>query len=396
MNRVITISLNGNAYQLEEAGCESLRIYLDQAENRLCDNPDKAEIMSDLEQAIAEKCGRYLNPQKTVVAASEIERILKDMGPVDPPADGTEAGASANRTGAEAGAQQTHKRLYQISEGAMISGVCNGFAAYFNIDVTIVRIMFVVLALLTGGLWILAYVVMMFVIPFANTSEEHAAARGLPFNAREVIERAKKQYEEFRGKHEGRQQHSNWRGEWRQQRRAWRQRQRELRRQWRGAWGMHSHWTQPEAQGSTSYATRVVAGLLTPVLGILSAAMFVGWLIALVSLASTGAILGWNLPAGIPLWAALIIVTIAYSALARPIRAAKYASFSATGGQYRGWYGFGYALVRLGFIALLFWSAYHYIPAIHALFDSLPHVGNHVEHSAAASVSYFLPTASVS
>jgi phage shock protein PspC (stress-responsive transcriptional regulator) len=394
MNRVITISLNGNAYQLEESGYEALRAYLAQAENRLRDNPDKSEIMSDLEQAIAEKCSRYLNPQKSVVAGSEIERILKDMGPVDPPSDSADAGASTSgATGPTPGGESTHKRLYQISEGAMISGVCNGFAAYFNVDVTIVRIIFVVLALLTGGGWILAYVVMMFVIPFANTSEERAAAHGLPFNARELIERAKKQYEEFRAKHDWRQQRSHWRGEWREQRRTWRQQQREWRRHWRHDWDMRTRWAPPETPRPTSYAARVVAGVLVPVFGILSAAMFVAWLIALVSLASTGTILGWPLPIGIPLWAAFIIVTIAYGAISAPLRAAKYASYSIAGGQSPIWYGFGDALVRLAFIALFIWIAYHYIPAIHALIDGLPHFGNEVAHQTTAMVSYFFPTA---
>jgi phage shock protein PspC (stress-responsive transcriptional regulator) len=56
------------------------------------------------------------------------------------------------------GAGTAPKRLYQIREGAMLSGVCMGIAAYLNIDVTVVRIVFVLLTLLTGGIWILVYI----------------------------------------------------------------------------------------------------------------------------------------------------------------------------------------------------------------------------------------------
>ena len=38
------------------------------------------------------------------------------------------------------------KRLYQIREGAIVSGVANGLAAYFNVDPTIVRVAWVVAA----------------------------------------------------------------------------------------------------------------------------------------------------------------------------------------------------------------------------------------------------------
>ena len=45
MNKVIIINLNGNAYQLDETGYEALRAYLDDAAQRLRDNPDRAEIL---------------------------------------------------------------------------------------------------------------------------------------------------------------------------------------------------------------------------------------------------------------------------------------------------------------------------------------------------------------
>ncbi len=41
--------------------------------------------MADLEQAIAEKCGRYLGASKNVVTVAEIETIIAEMGPVESP-----------------------------------------------------------------------------------------------------------------------------------------------------------------------------------------------------------------------------------------------------------------------------------------------------------------------
>jgi hypothetical protein len=83
MHKVIVINLNGHAYQVDEIGHDALRAYLDRAEAQLRGNPDLAEIMADLEQAIGEKCQRFLNPHKTVVSAAEVEQILAEMGPVD-------------------------------------------------------------------------------------------------------------------------------------------------------------------------------------------------------------------------------------------------------------------------------------------------------------------------
>ncbi len=83
MNKVITINLNGNAYPLEENGYEALRTYLDTAARRLEGNPDKAEIIADIEQAIADKFRAVLGANKTVVVTAEVEQIIAEMGPVE-------------------------------------------------------------------------------------------------------------------------------------------------------------------------------------------------------------------------------------------------------------------------------------------------------------------------
>src|SRR6188474_827985 len=145
MQRVISINLNGNAYQLDEVAYNALFAYLDGAETQLQDNPDRAEIMADLEQAVAEKCSTYLGPHKTVITAAEVDRIIAQLGPVDAGAEKTASGSGANAGGKARTDAQGPRRLYRIPEGAMIGGVCNGLAAYFVVDVTLVRIIFVLL-----------------------------------------------------------------------------------------------------------------------------------------------------------------------------------------------------------------------------------------------------------
>src|SRR5581483_8176711 len=58
--------------------------------------PDQREILADLEQAIADKCGRYLGPHKNVVASEEVAEVLREMGPVDGGAEASAVGGSAN------------------------------------------------------------------------------------------------------------------------------------------------------------------------------------------------------------------------------------------------------------------------------------------------------------
>ncbi len=83
------------------------------------------------------------------MTAAEAEQAIREMGPVE--------GTAPENAAPAAGAAP--KRLYRIAEGAKVAGVATGLAAYFDIDVTLIRVLFVVLTILTGGIWVaLAYI----------------------------------------------------------------------------------------------------------------------------------------------------------------------------------------------------------------------------------------------
>lgn len=56
------------------------------------------------------------------------------------------------------------KRLYWSKKDRMICGVCGGIANYFNIDPTLVRLAFVLIAMGAGS-GILAYIIAAIIIP---------------------------------------------------------------------------------------------------------------------------------------------------------------------------------------------------------------------------------------
>ena len=74
------------------------------------------------------------------------------------------------------------KKLYLDVENRKIGGVCSGLAAYFDIDVTLVRIIF--FALLLGasfGFWL--YLIIWIVAPKAVTPAQKCEMRGIEANA---------------------------------------------------------------------------------------------------------------------------------------------------------------------------------------------------------------------
>lgn len=345
MERVVTINLNGNAYQLEEPAYDGLRAYLARAEAALSANPDKTEIIRDLEQAIGDKCASRLGPGKTVINAAEMTRVLEEMGPVE--GDAAEA-PSRPESGAYEGPR---RRLYRIKDGANIAGVATGMAAFFDIDVNIIRLLWIVTAVFTSGAAIIAYIAMMFLVPSAQTSEEWAAAHGAPFNAQEVIDRAKREY----------------RSATETASRAWRRERRNWNRYWRsstnGDWGFTPQQAQftPAPAEPVGYATRMFAGLFAFLFSIITAALLIVFLLVFFALLGTGSVLGWTPPAGVPLWLVIVVACIAYAALSAPFSAMRRSSFATLSGRHdqSGWAD---GLATLAITAMALWLGWLFWP----------------------------------
>lgn len=414
MRKVITISLNGNAYQVEEGGYDALHAYLEGARVKLRDDPGCSEIVADLEQAVAEKCNHFLSSRKTVITSEEIAQVLREMGPVvgessaAPGASGTAgttggsgAGGAADASAesasdgigknSSAGDGAAPKRLYRIHEGAVIGGVCTGLAAFLGADVAIVRIIFVALGLLTWGGAALVYIILMFAIPRASTSEDHAAAHGLPFTAEQLVEQAKRQYESFKNK-----------TDWKQWQRHERARQRQWRREWRRGskamrdfmhpgpgpqWG--PNWqTPPPNASAASYVARVVAGIFIPIFAIIHAVLLVALIVAIAQFATSGTVFGWLLPPGIPVWFGILLLVIVYGVIAGPMRAAYHSIYTTHSPTANAWFAVWGGILWLGFVAVFCWLAYTYWPDVQQFIQYLAEtIGQHRRHVPAGSIN---------
>lgn len=73
-----------------------------------------------------------------------------------------------------------NERLYRSRHDRMIAGVAGGLAEIWDVDPSIVRIVWVVLAFLTGGLALLVYIVMAIVVPDEDDLEPWETAAPPP------------------------------------------------------------------------------------------------------------------------------------------------------------------------------------------------------------------------
>ncbi|HKD96073.1 MAG TPA: PspC domain-containing protein [Micromonosporaceae bacterium] len=67
-----------------------------------------------------------------------------------------------------------YRQIYRSRYDRKIAGVCGGIAEYFRVDATLVRLAAVVLAIVSGGTAILAYIVAMILMPDTQTAPAQA------------------------------------------------------------------------------------------------------------------------------------------------------------------------------------------------------------------------------
>ncbi len=162
MDKTISIRLRGHVgqFRLEENAYERLSRYLDRAATRLEDDPDRDEVLGDLERSVGDKLAALPGSDDRLITVTDIDGVLEAIGAVD---------TGRDPVAGEASAPTGPRRLKRVREGQQIAGVCTGLAAYSEIDVDWIRTLFVLGTLVTAGILGLVYIAMAFILPVAAT-----------------------------------------------------------------------------------------------------------------------------------------------------------------------------------------------------------------------------------
>lgn len=188
MKKVINVSLGGRSFTLNEDAYNRLQSYLEHFRARLTvAEYQKTEVMEEIEGRIAELFFQEVGGDGTrVVTLEMVEKMASALGMPDGSAEG-------GFTGQAAFAQDAPRKLYRDMDNKSVAGVCSGLAQYFDIDVTLVRIVMLV-ALICGsaGFWI--YVILWIAVPKADTPAKKCELRGIPPTAENMSRFARETY----------------------------------------------------------------------------------------------------------------------------------------------------------------------------------------------------------
>ena len=193
MDKTHNISLGGFSFIIENGAASQLSAYLTKVRQYLGQSADTDEILTDVEQRMAELLKARMQHTE-VVTSSDIDYLIQVMGKPEQYVQDDEE--LTFEKSAPVLPLRSRKLYRDISKGS-IGGVLSGLSYYFHIDVTLLRIIYMLPILLNIGILsftfngsamslstfsILLYVVLWLVIPPAKTTAEKLEMKGLEVN----------------------------------------------------------------------------------------------------------------------------------------------------------------------------------------------------------------------
>jgi phage shock protein PspC (stress-responsive transcriptional regulator) len=176
MKKTLTINLAGMVFHIDDDAFETLKNYLDRVKSELRSVDGGNEIYEDVEARISELFAEKLTNNKQVITQKEVDDIIRTMGQPGDISGNSESSRYESET-----YKKRYRRMYRDPDNCIIGGVCGGLAAYWRVDPTIVRIIFILLAIF-GMAGVIIYLILWVVLPEAHTVAQKLEMRGESVN----------------------------------------------------------------------------------------------------------------------------------------------------------------------------------------------------------------------
>jgi phage shock protein PspC (stress-responsive transcriptional regulator) len=176
MKQVININFQGSIIPIEVTAYDMLKNYIDSLSNHFANEEGKEEIINDIESRVAELFQERLKRGANCIIDTDVEAIMTSIGrPSDLGANETNASASTQKEETKTDGNNTYnystkRKLFRDENHKLVGGVCSGIANYFDIDIVVVRIIFLIL-LFSFGVGFIPYIILWIVVPSTATQQ---------------------------------------------------------------------------------------------------------------------------------------------------------------------------------------------------------------------------------
>ncbi|MCR5130155.1 MAG: PspC domain-containing protein [Prevotella sp.] len=233
MKKNITINLCGRLFNIDEDAYELLRNYIETLRSYFMKQEGGEEIADDLEQRVGELLEELKNQGVEAINIDHVKEVISRLGKpeeMESEIPGSSSGPENKLSGRvhlhegtaddDASEEKEKKntfsdfmeqlselfrerRFYRNPKDKMLAGVISGLASSFEVDVTLLRLLFVAVAILLGAIpfpffhyWhmgsllfmVLVYALMALIMPEAETPEQQLKMQGKTVNVQTLAE----------------------------------------------------------------------------------------------------------------------------------------------------------------------------------------------------------------
>ena len=186
MKPTLNINLAGYPFTIDDDAYRLLKDYLDTIRYAFDTKEDTEDLATDIESRIAEILIEKEEGGVRIVTIEEISKVIERIGKPSQFIEIDEENIEIHKDRPSPENEQVvtpppydpskysrnpfvRKRIFRDPQNAMIGGVCAGIAQYLHIDVTIVRLITILLFFLSASTVAIVYIILWIVVPEAHT-----------------------------------------------------------------------------------------------------------------------------------------------------------------------------------------------------------------------------------
>ncbi|MGJ7032695.1 PspC domain-containing protein [Niabella hirudinis] len=167
MKQIINIQLGGRSIAIEDSAAQKVQQYLESLRVHFAKEPGHDEILSDIEARFSELMFEKLRKGAPHITEADVDEMITTMGRPEDFAEDAEADSPAQE-GAQSRFAAGSRKLYRDANNKVLGGVCSGVANWINIDPSIVRVLFAIIAFGSFGTGLLIYILLWVFLPARN------------------------------------------------------------------------------------------------------------------------------------------------------------------------------------------------------------------------------------
>ena len=190
MNKTVNINLAGIFFHIDEDAYLKLSRYLEAIKRSFTDSQGRSEIIADIEARIAELFSERIQNEKQVVGIKLVDEVITIMGQPEDYLVDDEIFEDEPQQKKSYSSGPT-KKLFRDTDNSYIGGVAAGLGHYFGIESIWMRLIWLLLAIGSGGTFIFIYLIFWALVPEARTTAEKLMMTGDPVNISNIEKKIK-------------------------------------------------------------------------------------------------------------------------------------------------------------------------------------------------------------